>query len=139
MSGPSTNCLQTIWLLARERAFPIEVEPLFGEIASVGRALGTIVAKSDQPTVICMPTALLQAIIDLLLLVDVPVYQLDELPLIARIDGELDVAAPEGVEREVLRLIDPGTDVDPCLARQVRLWPGSPTPRRRRRSPRLLG
>ena len=55
VSGPSGRCLQTVARLARDRALRVEVQPELGEIASVYRALGCLLAMREQPALACMP------------------------------------------------------------------------------------
>jgi len=98
VSGPSGRCLQTVARLARDRALRVEVQPELGEIASVYRALGCLLAMREQPALACMPAALFHAVVDLLLLADVRVDQVGDLVWMKRIED-----SPVGLEAMVGR------------------------------------
>ena len=98
VSGPSDRCLQTVARLARDRALRVEVQPELGEIASVYRALGCLLAMREQPALACMPAALFHAVVDLLLLADVRVDQVGDLVWMKRIED-----SPVGIEAMVGR------------------------------------
>lgn len=95
VSGPGVRCLQTVAPLARARGLRVDVDPVLGQIASVQRALGAIAQmQQGPPTVVCMPTSLLFAVVDLLKLLEVRVDLLGDLLWVRKIAGELATDPP---------------------------------------------
>ena len=86
VSGPSISCLQTVSLLASERQLDVELSVELDGIASVPRALYHLGGVAERPSLVCMPTPLLRAVIELLQLSGARVVQHAQLALLKRID-----------------------------------------------------